>query len=657
MRRTLHLTAALILLLLPAFGCSLEALRDRDLEGDDLAAEVSDSAEVGDPIEGGAETLAYDYDDYDAAEYSTAFDRGSWADPSYSVPEDPPDLPTRPEYPEPGYVRYLQGEVYLKGDGDVEWTHADLNLPIQEGDGLWVDAESRAEFELRSGLTLRMAERAKVDVVKLWPDIALRGWTGATVVTVPAAYSGSILFEAPGASITLAAGTEVRVDIAEDGYTRYSVYAGECRVAEPERERIVTANNRFYVEPGSLGSDPEPIDGYDDFDEWSRGRNEPYMAPTRTEYRPPATTRYTGAYLPGSAHLDEYGEWVELGSRHYYRPRVPAGWRPYSQGYWSHSQPYGYVWVSYDPFGYATHHYGRWTFHPQYGWIWLPGRVWRPHHCYFASSGTNVMWAPLDPWGRPAYLGRVDFEFSGGMYVDFRAWSFLPRPSFVGGGRHVASVNVNMFNGPVDINVVQTPQAVFKSVLRGRTPFSSGHGGIRIQEQMSRVQTRLASLPAPGFHLRKGVKLVRSPVAKVKLSAPAKVFHVELPRVAGEKHILKPSLPRFSKHGPAPSGGGLKIPGLTRGKSDADPKKGPPTTAGSKAGPKTSPPKTSPKKVEPRKGIRKASPKKAEPRKGPKKASPKKGDTNKAKESKKKEDAGKDKGKGSDHPKDGKKGR
>ena len=627
--------------LLVLAGCDVKAM----LEGEGSVGSGA-AAEVGSPVEGDASSLAYAYEGYEASEYETALEASNWTEPAYADPDEPPALPASSEYTEPAYVSFVEGEVYLKGTQDQEWTHADLNVIVQEGDALWVDEASRLELELSRGVFLRMAEMAKVDVVSLGADVELKGWEGAFFVTVPAAYRGSIRIEAPGASIGISGGSELRVDIAEDGYTRYTVYAGEVQVQQPEGPRSISATNRFYVEPGSLPSDTEPFDesSYDDFDRWCRSRESRYEVPVGYEtnqtasyesepegrgsyeapgyrggYEPPAY-RYTGGYLPGSTELESHGEWIEIESRHYYRPRVPTGWRPYSHGYWSYSQPYGYVWISYDPFGYTTHHYGRWTFRPHYGWIWLPGRVWRPHHCYFASSGPNVMWAPLDPWGRPAYLGRVDFRLGGGIYVDFRSWSFLPRGSFIAGSRHVSVVNLNMFRGPVQLNVIQAPHTMFRSKLPGRTPFILASGGVRIQSRMVSIEKRWKSLPRPGFHVERTATLSKSRVARVKLaSAPAKVFDVKIKSSGPTRHVLVPPVLREGK-------GSVKVTktgsGEGRPPRTTRPREGLPTVTTGQG--RTESPRVARPKVDPREAPKVKPPTsgKTEPRVKPRKDEP-----------------------------------
>src|SRR5262245_61087896 len=78
--------------------------------------------------------------------------------------------------------------------------------------------------------------------------------------------------------------------------------------------------------------------------------------------------------------LVDYGDWVLIEPYGYaFRPRVAVDlWDPYSDGFWSPTDIYGWVWMSAEPFGWATYHYGRWFRDDYQGWVWVPGLDWAP---------------------------------------------------------------------------------------------------------------------------------------------------------------------------------------------------------------------------------------------------------------------------------------
>jgi hypothetical protein len=100
--------------------------------------------------------------------------------------------------------------------------------------------------------------------------------------------------------------------------------------------------------------------------------------------------------------LRPYGTWQDSpGYGRVWRPGVATGWQPYLDGRWVWTAA-GWTWISTEPWSW-TFHYGRWAFLPTAGWVWLPGSVWGPAWVRWVSSGTFVGWAPLPPFGGPAF--------------------------------------------------------------------------------------------------------------------------------------------------------------------------------------------------------------------------------------------------------------
>jgi hypothetical protein len=102
--------------------------------------------------------------------------------------------------------------------------------------------------------------------------------------------------------------------------------------------------------------------------------------------------------------LNDYGDWVLISPYGYvFRPRATLDtWRPYGDGFWVPTDPYGWVWVSSEPYGWATYHYGQWAYDSFQGWVWLPGVDWAPAQVVWQASDTYVGWAPRMPSGASA---------------------------------------------------------------------------------------------------------------------------------------------------------------------------------------------------------------------------------------------------------------
>ncbi len=96
--------------------------------------------------------------------------------------------------------------------------------------------------------------------------------------------------------------------------------------------------------------------------------------------------------------LAPHGSWVSYRDSYVFVPaQVAVDWRPYTAGHWVHTERYGWLWVSDEPFGWATYHYGRWGYAEDIGWYWVPGTRWAPAWVSWRRSHDHVVWAPLPP--------------------------------------------------------------------------------------------------------------------------------------------------------------------------------------------------------------------------------------------------------------------
>lgn len=119
-------------------------------------------------------------------------------------------------------------------------------------------------------------------------------------------------------------------------------------------------------------------------------------------------------------NMKDQGDWLQTPEYGYvFNPRVQrdkTNWRPYSDGYWAHTDE-GWLWNSYEDFGWATYHYGRWTRLKEYGWVWVPGYEWAP--AWVAWRGTKED-GPTG--GRPAASNNS----RGAVQVSYVGWAPLP---------------------------------------------------------------------------------------------------------------------------------------------------------------------------------------------------------------------------------------
>lgn len=127
---------------------------------------------------------------------------------------------------------------------------------------------------------------------------------------------------------------------------------------------------------------------------------------------PPARTRVAVGIDFFYDALSPYGAWVEIAPHGWvWCPLdAPHGWRPYTVGYWVHTDS-GWMWISEDPWGWIPYHYGRWMFDSHYGWVWVPDDVWAPAWVTWRHGAGWIGWAPLPP--------DVHWRVGVGLYYKF----------------------------------------------------------------------------------------------------------------------------------------------------------------------------------------------------------------------------------------------
>ncbi|MFN3648324.1 MAG: DUF6600 domain-containing protein [Armatimonadota bacterium] len=393
-----------------------------------------------------------------------------------------------------------RGNVSVRGAEETEITYVERNAVLREGDTLWTDRSGNAEIELESGTWVRLSEDTKLELQRLPPSTELRVWTGSVYVDVSDRALTATRLITPVGDVDVEPESVVRIDLSRDESARVSVLHGRARVAPVDGSPVgLQTGERTYLEWGRGVERPSPFsrDELDGFDRYHRERVDYYID------RP--VPRELERDILGARDLNDYGTWVVVDHVRYYRPTCPPDWRPYSTGYWSYVPSFGYSWVDYSPWGYATSHYGRWRYMPSHGWLWAPGYVWGPSYVYWSNYGSYCGWAPLDPWGRPAYYGPGNFT-SFNFIIDFRSWTFCPRDrfyygrhhrSFAGHGGHGGRGGRFLFGGheirnnPTDFHLVRDFSREIGVPRDGGRGLLVGHNGLRARDSVLRLENGL----------------------------------------------------------------------------------------------------------------------------------------------------------------------
>ena len=300
-------------------------------------------------------------------------------------------------------LSYIEGDVQIRTEDTYDWVPVSINMPLREGDRLWVPDEARAEIQARNGVVLRIDESSFLEVLTVDRDsFQFYLDIGHAYVKFRDYRDSFVQIETPVSSIRADNDASFRVDVLRDSDTDVSVFKGMVYVENKGRERRVISDRRLsisddYMDLSSLGRE----------DEWERWNN---IRDRKMEER-----RYSSYYLPDeldsySNDLDDYGRWVNVREYGYvWTPTVvvSAGWSPYRNGRWAWIDG-DYVWIAYEPWGWAPYHYGRWTYLGSIGWCWVPpvrGAVhWGPGFVGWVTTPSYVAWIPLAPG--ETYYGR-----------------------------------------------------------------------------------------------------------------------------------------------------------------------------------------------------------------------------------------------------------
>ena len=311
-------------------------------------------------------------------------------------------------------ISFLEGDVQIRTiEAGSDWFPAAINTPLDEGDELWVPEGGRIEFQLNSGISVRLDQNSALQILTLDRTSSQFYLSeGHMYVDYNAPRGNVIQIDTPVSSLRAYDRSVFRVDV-PDQYTDVSVFTGSVDAEGRNGRTRVNAGRTL-----TLGEDRDAelalIGRADEWENWNKQRDQRFAA-RGDSYR----------YLPDelrvySSDLDDNGRWVQVKEYGYvWTPRsVAADWAPYRTGRWMWRGA-DYVWISYEPWGWTPYHYGRWAFVPIIGWFWVPPPTrqvyWGPGYVGWVRTANHVAWVPLAP--REVYYGYGNY---GPNSVDLR---------------------------------------------------------------------------------------------------------------------------------------------------------------------------------------------------------------------------------------------
>jgi hypothetical protein len=264
-------------------------------------------------------------------------------------------------------VAFVGGAVsYQRGDLDG-WNDLRINTPLMTGDSIYAPEDGRAEVELGHGAVVRLDGGTQLDLLNNSDDVTQLGIDEGVLDlrTRGTSRNDTIEIDTPSAAATILERGHYVVYVNDETAT-YSVIRGSLSVAVDGQQLDVFEGESLELE----NTDPPSyaytrIESGTPFQDWCDRR--------ASRYERSSSVRYVNEQVVGCEDLDEHGSWRDVNE--YGRVWVPAGvgpgWAPYQTGRWIWQDPFGWTWVSYEPWGWAPYHYGRWAYVNNF-WAWVP---------------------------------------------------------------------------------------------------------------------------------------------------------------------------------------------------------------------------------------------------------------------------------------------
>ena len=444
-------------------------------------------------------------------------------------------------------VGLVQGDVQVKIAETGEWAPASVNMPLVEGDELWVPDGSRAAVQTTRGDYVRLDDGTALQILRMDHDSYQFYLSQGRAHVLNNASTRSVLqFDTPDASTRSFGNSTFRIDI-HDGETDVLVFRGTVTAENAGGTTSVRSGSMLVL--GSDGyAELSPLPPPDDWQRWNAQRDRIVLAQGKSYGYLPEELR---AY---SSDFEGNGRWVNVPEYGYvWTPTVvvTADWAPYRNGRWVWRGG-DYVWVGYEPWGWAPYHYGRWTFAVNIGWFWVPpvrGDVyWAPGYVGWVRTGDHVAWVPLAP--REVYYGHGNFgRYSTNITnVNINQVRVTNVYLNINVTNSITVVNQSTFltgrPSSVDRNVVVNVKADFaqrRNIVVGSPPIqpvaTSYIPVVRAIPEAKRPPTAVRKIDAK--ELRQSRPLVKEPdksaIRPQAQPRPLEVKKVEKPRAASER--------------------------------------------------------------------------------------------------------------------------
>jgi len=194
-------------------------------------------------------------------------------------------------------INEVHGTVYvLPHDGEY-WIEATINYPLETGDRVRSEAESRAEIVLFNGTIFRIDELTTMTLDNVSPEsrseVVYVGLDEGKLYVLQPDRGSHLVIQAGAQNITAEAtgGALFRIDFFSNETLQVFVHSGQLQLnSAPATSRIRAGQMVTLIQGNQM--DIASLPPQDDFDRWSLGRSEVITQPrVASRYLPPELGR------------------------------------------------------------------------------------------------------------------------------------------------------------------------------------------------------------------------------------------------------------------------------------------------------------------------------------------------------------------------------
>ena len=121
--------------------------------------------------------------------------------------------------------------MQVRTEDTDDWVPASINMPLREGDRVWVPEDGMAELQTKDGSYLRLADRSALEILTLDGDSYQTYLTeGRLYANFRGSKDSLLQIDTPTSSVRAYERSKFNVDVPERGPVNVSVFQGEVKV-------------------------------------------------------------------------------------------------------------------------------------------------------------------------------------------------------------------------------------------------------------------------------------------------------------------------------------------------------------------------------------------------------------------------------------------